>query len=152
MENPLASLTVEVVTLYDLALVFVPSVILKECDFPPFTAHPAAPKFEDYRPVNQVHITQVASQKFPLHPSAHPSRNTRRTPRKPQQQQKDFSSESDADPVFSLDDFTNDCEPFFESEEDDLSSGEKSKFTVCDIQGNDIYYINLSELQEYLFL
>ena len=49
------------------------------------------------------------------------------------QQQKDFSSETDADPVFSLDDFTDDCEPFFESEEDDLSSGEKSKFILYDM-------------------
>ena len=41
---------------------------------------------------------------------------------------KGFSFESDPDPVFSLDDFTNDCEPFFESEEDDLSSGENSPY------------------------
>lgn len=30
---------------------------------------------------------------------------------------------SDADPMFALDGFTDDCEPFFESEEEDLSSG-----------------------------
>lgn len=75
---------------------------------------------KEHHPVNQVHITQVASQKHPFHPGAHPSRKTRRSPRKPPQ--KDISLESDADPVFSLDDFTDDCEPFFESEEDDLSS------------------------------
>ncbi|KAJ7373699.1 hypothetical protein OS493_011308 [Desmophyllum pertusum] len=62
--------------------------------------------------------------KISLHPGAHPSRRTRRPPRKPQQ--KDFSLESDADPMFSLDDFTDDCEPFFESEEDDLSSSDNS--------------------------
>ena len=93
---------------------------------------PAAPKREEWRhPVSQVHITQVASQKSSSLPTT-PSQKTRKASRKPQQQQKDFSSESDADPVFSLDDFTADCEPFFESEEDDLSSGEKSKFSLND--------------------
>lgn len=29
---------------------------------------------------------------------------------------------TDADPMFALDGFTNDCEPFFESEEEDFSS------------------------------
>lgn len=62
----------------------------------------------------------MASQKFPLHLGVNPSRKTRRLPHKPQQ--KDFTLESDADPVFSLDDFMDDSEPFFESEEDDLSS------------------------------
>ena len=74
---------------------------------------------------------QVASQKFPLHPGAHPSRKTRRSPWKPPQ--KDITLESDADPVFSLDDFTDDCEPFFESEEDDLSSSGEE---------NDVFGIN----------
>lgn len=89
----------------------------------PKPVHPVVPKLEDYcHPVSQVHITQVASQKLPLHPSTRSSRKSRMTGRKPMQQQRDFSSETDADPVFTLDDFTDDCEPFFESEEDDLSS------------------------------
>lgn len=68
-----------------------------------------------------MHITQVSSPKFPLHLGVNPSRKTtKRLPHK--LQQKDFSLESDADPVFSLDDFTDDTEPFFESEEDDFSS------------------------------
>jgi hypothetical protein len=32
---------------------------------------------------------------------------------------------TDADPMFALDGFTDDCEPFFESEEEDLSSSGK---------------------------
>jgi len=109
--------------------------------FWPFSAYPATPKLEDFHPVNQVHITQVASPKFPSHPPAHPSRNTRKTPRKRQQHHhhhKNFTSESDVDPVFSLDDFTDDCEPFFESEEDDLSSGEQSKFICYDLMATHI--------------
>jgi len=62
----------------------------------------------------------VASQKFPLHLGVNPSRKTKRLPHK--LQQKDCSLDSDADPVFSLDDFMDDTEPFFESEEDDFSS------------------------------
>ena len=62
----------------------------------------------------------MASQKFPLHLGVNPSRKTKRSPHK--LQQKDCSLESDADPVFSLDDFMDDTEPFFESEEDDFSS------------------------------
>lgn len=73
----------------------------------------------------------MTSQKFPLHPGTHPSRKARRPPRKPPQ--KEISLESDADPVFSLDDFTDDCEPFFESEEDELSSSGKNI---------DVYVIN----------
>lgn len=85
-------------------------------------------KLNDLHPVNQVHITQVASQKLPLHLGVNPSRKTRRLPHKTQQ--KDISLESDADPVFSLDDFVDDTEPFFESEEDDFSSsGECSELT-----------------------
>lgn len=71
--------------------------------------------------INQVHITQVAPHKYPLNPGAHPPRKTTRRPHKSHQKK-----ESDADPVFSLDDFTDDCEPFFESEEDELSSSDNS--------------------------
>lgn len=86
--------------------------------------HPVALKYNKYQhPVNQVHITQVGSQKYPVHPATNqPSYKMRKTTRKGKQQQKDLSCERDADPVFSLDDFADDCEPFFESEEDDLSS------------------------------
>ena len=42
--------------------------------------------------------------------------------------------------MFSLDDFTDDCEPFFESEEDDLSSGENSRYSVRAITSA---YLNL---------
>lgn len=87
---------------------------------PEITVH----KLNDHHPVNQVHITQVASQKLPLHLGVNPSRKSRKLPHKPQQ--KDFSLESDADPVFSLDDFMDDTEPFFESEEDDFSSSDNS--------------------------
>lgn len=81
---------------------------------------PAVPKLTESHPVNQVHIdTQTVSHKFPIHSAAHPS--SKRIPRKAAHKQKDFPTESDVDPVFSLDDFTDDCEPFFESEEDDLS-------------------------------
>ena len=38
------------------------------------------------------------------------------------------SADSDADPMFSLDGFNDDCEPFFESEEDDLSSSGKDSW------------------------
>lgn len=70
----------------------------------------------------------MASQKLPLHLGVNPSRKSRRLSHKPQQ--KDVSLESDADPVFSLDDFMDDTEPFFESEEDDFSSsGEYSDWT-----------------------
>ena len=72
------------------------------------------------RTVNQVHITQVAAQKYPLYrPEAHTSYGVRKVAQKPRE-----PLESDADAMFRLDDFTDDCEPFFESEEDDLSSGE----------------------------
>lgn len=87
--------------------------------------HPVAPRVDEYdNSLSQVHITQVASQKTRSRPPPHhPSHKTRKTPHKAKQHQiKGFSFESDPDPVFSLDDFTNDCEPFFESEEDDLSS------------------------------
>lgn len=76
--------------------------------------------------VNQVHITQVAPHKYPLNPGAHPPRKTTRRPHKSHQKK-----ESDADPVFSLDDFTDDCEPFFESEEDELSSSGMKTFILC---------------------
>ena len=36
------------------------------------------------------------------------------------------AADTDADPLFSLDGFNDDCEPFFESEEDDLSSSGKN--------------------------
>lgn len=113
-----------------------------QCHLTFFLAYPAAPKPKEYHhPVSQVHITQVASQKSPSLPTIHPSHKTRKASRKPQQQQKDFSSETDADPVFSLDDFTDDCEPFFESEEDDLSSGEKSKFSINYIMALNTCYL-----------
>ena len=92
---------------------------------------PAVPKLTESHPVNQVHIdTQTVSHKFPIHSATHPS--SKRKPRKSAHKQKGFPTESDVDPVFSLDDFTDDCEPFFESEEDDLS-GETSKFILCDV-------------------
>ena len=111
---------------------------------------PAVPKLTESHPVNQVHIdTQTVSHKFPIHSAAHPS--SKRIPRKAAHKQKDFPTESDVDPVFSLDDFTDDCEPFFESEEDDLS-GETSKFILCDVNsqiGNDG---NFCHGKRYVFL
>lgn len=93
----------------------------------PLSFKPVAttPGWNDHPPaqVNQVHITQVAPHKFPLHPGAHPPRKTKRLPHKSRQKN---LIQSDADPVFTLDDFTDDCEPFFESEEDDFSSSDNS--------------------------
>lgn len=94
----------------------------------PVSPKPVAttPTRNDHHPVqvNQVHITQVSSHKYPLHPGAHPPRKMTRLPHK--SHQKNLTLESEADPVFSLDDFTDDCEPFFESEEDDFSSSDNS--------------------------
>ena len=105
---------------------FLSQCSLEKYYFNLISEHPVAPKYNKYQhPVNQVHITQVGSQKYPVHPATNqPSYKMRKTTRKGKQQQKDLSCERDADPVFSLDDFADDCEPFFESEEDDLSSGE----------------------------
>ena len=75
--------------------------------------------------VNHVHITQAPpSRIFEFQdPLDH----------KPKRHQQKFlqknTSAADSDAMFALDDFTEDCEPFFESEEDDLSSGEL--FKLC---------------------
>ena len=78
------------------------------------------------KPVNQVHITQVAAETSRILEDSQLSshRRHRKTAfvRKPAQ-----TADTDADPMFSLDGFNDDCEPFFESEEDDLSSSGKNE-------------------------
>ncbi|XP_032233015.2 uncharacterized protein LOC5508361 [Nematostella vectensis] len=79
--------------------------------------------------VNQVHITQVNTAR-PLFEVGSPSlqSNIHRVRRKPPRpgQKSAKPATADADPLFALDGFTDDCEPFFESEEDEISSSDNS--------------------------
>ena len=68
--------------------------------------------------MKQVHITQA-------YPTTIPDPLLRK-PRRHQKFLRKNISAGDSDAMFVLDGFNEDSEPFFESEEDDLSSGKSS--------------------------